>query len=59
MLVPEAPINTSLLSGGTVLIQESIVLPEFLRIETSIYSYKWRLVITDQTTLKARIPAAG
>jgi hypothetical protein len=36
MLVPEAPINTSLLSAGTVLIQENIVLPESLRIETSI-----------------------
>lgn len=59
MLVPAAAPNTSLLSAGTLLIQESVVLPESLKIETSIYSSEWRIVITDQPALDAKIAAAG
>lgn len=59
MLPPAESTNIMLLSAGTLLIQESMMLPDALKIETSTYSHDWRVVTTEQKTLLARIGAAG
>jgi hypothetical protein len=59
MLPPAATTNSPLLSAGTVLIHESVMLPESLIIDTSLYSKNWRIVTTDQRALGPRIDAAG
>ena len=51
--------NTALLTAGTVLIHESVLLPESLKIETSIYANDWRVITTDHQTLEHRIGMAG
>src|ERR1700755_358317 len=58
MLAPDARTATTELSTGTVLIQEGLLLPESLDIETSAYSHGWRVVSTASRTLDARIVAA-
>lgn len=51
--------NTTLLSAGTVLLHESVLLPESLKVETSVYANNWRVMTTDRQTFEHRIAIAG
>jgi hypothetical protein len=59
MLAPAATTNATLLSTGTVLVHESLILPESLLIDSSAYSKNWRVVTTGQKALGSRIEAVG
>lgn len=59
MLTAAPGTEATLLSPGTVLIHESVMLPESITIESSTYSKNWRVVATDPRTLGPRIDAAG
>lgn len=59
MREPAANTNTTLLSAGTVLIHESVLLPESLKVETSIYANNWRVITTDRQTLEHRVIISG
>ena len=51
--------NTTLLSAGTILVHESVLLPKSLKVETSLYANNWRVITTDRQTLEHRIGIAG
>jgi hypothetical protein len=59
MLGPAARTNSALLSSGAVLIQDSMMLPDVLKIETSIYSHDWRVVNALEGVLETKIRAVG
>jgi len=59
MQAPEDVINPMILSAETVFVQEGLMLPESVRIESSVYSPGWRQVTTERRLLDATISAAG
>jgi len=54
-----AALTDPILSNETVFLQEGLMLPESMRIETSDYSPGWRQVTLDRQLLDATIAAAG
>jgi hypothetical protein len=59
MQTPSALTNPMLLSTETVFVQEGLIWPESVRIETLAYSPGWRQVTTDRQLLETTIAAAG
>jgi hypothetical protein len=59
MQAPAERTDPMLLSSETVFVQEGLMLPESMCIETSVYSPGWRQVTTDRQLLDATIAAAG
>jgi len=51
--------SATLLSSGTILVHESLILPKSLSIETSKFSKDWRVITTDRKALDTRISSAG
>ena len=59
MQIPTTLTNPMLLSTETVFVQEGLMLPESMCIETSVYSPGWRQVTSDRKLLETTIAAAG
>ncbi|HLH07160.1 MAG TPA: hypothetical protein VKW78_07980 [Terriglobales bacterium] len=59
MTSPPIKTDASLFSEGTVFIQEGVMLPDAMRIDTASYSRGWQVVTNDQRTFDASIAAAG
>jgi hypothetical protein len=59
MQSPPTKADTALPCIGAVFMQEGLILPENMQMETSSYSPEWRIVTTDQRDFDASIAAAG
>ena len=59
MQTPSALTDPMLLSTETVFVQEGLMLPESMVVETSVHSPGWRQVTTDRQLLETTIAAAG